>query len=87
MAGQPFIGVPVMYFNGFVLNLAASDISLMALLDGQPQMRLSMSFTTAKTLSGLLAELVDKLEAATGREIMKADEVNAGLQKIDSGET
>ena len=80
------VAIPALYFNGFALNLAASDVSLLALLDGQPQMRLSMSFTTAKTLSSLLTELIGKLEAATGRDIMKADEVSAGLQKLEAGQ-
>jgi hypothetical protein len=86
MGVQGVIGVPVLYFNGFTLNLGASDIGLLAMLDGQPQMKLAMSFTTAKTLSGMLAELVSKLEAATQHAIMKADEVNAGLQKLESGQ-
>ncbi len=73
--------VPLVYVNGFVNNLGTSDISLFLLNDAVPIMKLSMSYTTAKTLSGLLAEAISILENATGNKIMTAHDVEAGLRK------
>jgi hypothetical protein len=78
--------IPNIYFNGFALGLSPADASLLVTLDAQPQVRLSMSFTTAKTLSENLRQLVEKLEAATNHTIMKTDEVDAGLRKIEPEE-
>jgi hypothetical protein len=82
-AGGPLF-LPNIYFNGFSLTLAASDISLLIALDGQPQAKLSMSFTTAKTLSAYLEEVIAKLEHVTNHTIMKTDEVEAGLKAASS---
>jgi len=59
---------------------------LLLLLDGQPQAKLSMSFTTAKTLMAYLTEMMEKLEGATARKIMKTDEIEAGLKKLQESE-
>lgn len=76
------VAIQNIYFNGFVLGLSNSDVNALLLLDGQPTGRLSMSFTTAKTLVKLLDELVSKLESVTNHTIMTHDEVAAGLQKL-----
>jgi len=81
-AGSPFL--QNIYFNGFGLTLASSDVSLMIALDGQPLAKLSMSFTTAKTLSAYLTSVIERLERVTKHTIMKTDEVEAGLKKADS---
>jgi len=78
--------LPNVYFNGFNLNLTNADSNLVLLLDGQPQIKLSMSFTTAKTLTAFMTEMIQKLEAATGRNIMKVDEVDAGLKKLQEAD-
>jgi hypothetical protein len=57
---------------------------MLVTLDGQPQVRLSMSFTTAKTLSSYLAELMAQLESVTDHVIMNTGEVEKGLRKIES---
>jgi hypothetical protein len=75
--------LPHYYFNGFALNLSPADMSMTVTLDGAPQMRLSMSFTTAKTLSAFLVDMVAKLEGVTRHNIMKTDEVEAGLRALE----
>jgi hypothetical protein len=81
-AGGQAWAFPTVYFNGFALTLGSSDTSLVVTLDGQPLLKLAMSFTTAKTLSSFLQDLVLKLETATQHPIMKTDEVEAGLLKL-----
>jgi hypothetical protein len=76
--------IPNVYFNGFNLALTNSDSNLVLLLDGQPQVKLSMSFTTAKTLTAYLNDMMQKLESVTNHNIMKADEVEAGLRKLQT---
>jgi len=71
------------YFNGFALGLAPADVSLLVTFDGQPQLKLSMSFTTAKTLSSYFVELIQQLEDVTDHDIMKTDEVERGLKRLE----
>jgi hypothetical protein len=71
--------VPASYFNGFQLSLTNADIGLLTLLDNQPVLKLSMSYTTAKTLLVKLSEAIGTLESLTGREIMTSDDAGQGL--------
>jgi hypothetical protein len=78
------VNIPLVYVNGFVNNLGTSDVSLILLVDAVPTMKLNMSYTTAKTLSGLLSEAIKTLEKATGNTIMNSQEVETGLRKFMS---
>ena len=72
------------YFNGFTLNLSNSDVSALLTLDGQPTCKVNMSFTTAKTLRVRLSDLIEKLELVTDHNIMEANQVQTGLEKLQS---
>ena len=78
---QPQITIPHFYFNGLELNSTLSDMGMFLLLDGQPQARLSMSFTMAKTMSENLSKAVASFEKATNHQIMTMDEVKIGFEK------
>ena len=75
------IQIPNLYFNGFEINSSFSDISSMLLLDGQPIARLSMSFTTAKTMAKNLYAAISAFEAATEHSILTMDEVKSGFDR------
>jgi hypothetical protein len=70
------------YFNGFQLRLSNADVSAVLMLSNVPFVALSMSYTTAKTLSLALAEMVETLERVTQRSIMTTKDVAAGIDKI-----
>src|SRR4051794_4445150 len=70
------------YFNGFVLGLSNSDMNALLLLDGQPFLKINMSYTTAKTLLDRLSDLVQKLERVTTHNIMLTNEVDDGLRRL-----
>ena len=74
------ITIPNHYFNGFELSSSFSDMGVMLLLDGQPQARLSMSFTTAKTLATNLSSMIEAFERATSHNIMTMEEVRQGME-------
>lgn len=79
--GQP-IELQAMYFNGFQIALTNADISGVLMLNGQPQMVLNMSFTTAKSLHKALEQVIGELEQVTGRPIMVTKDVDEGLKTL-----
>lgn len=78
---QP-IELPNIYFNGFQLSLSNADVNGLLLLNNQPALGISMSYTTAKTLAGALNEIVGALEKVTNHEIMTTKEVGKGLESL-----
>lgn len=76
------LNVPVLYANSLAVGVSSTDVNVVLMLDNQPQFRVHMSFTTAKTLERHLADAFKKLESATGHEIMVASEVEKGLRKL-----
>ena len=82
--GVNFIGaqrVDYIYFNGFELNATLSDIGLMIMIDGQPQAKLAMSFTTAKTLARNLSEAVSAFEKATDNTLLTMEDIRIAYEK------
>jgi hypothetical protein len=75
------------YFNGFELGMSLSDAGVWLLLDGQPQCRITMSFTTAKTLALALADHMRDFEAATQHTIMTMADVQMAVDKKPRSET
>lgn len=73
---------PDVYFNGVEIGLSLSDISVTAMMDGQRQCRLHMSFTTAKTLAQDLSNAIAEFERLTNHSIMTMSEVQQGLKKV-----
>jgi hypothetical protein len=80
------VAVRTLYFNGFDVGATLSDVGLLTLLNGQPQVRLSMSFTTAKTLCAELSALISEFESATSHSIMTMSEVRAGYDQMRRGD-
>ena len=78
---QP-IELPGVYFNGFQLGLSNADVNGILLLNNQPALGISMSYTTAKTLAKALNEMVETLEKVTKREIMTTQQVASGLEGL-----
>ncbi|MDX8356812.1 hypothetical protein [Sphingopyxis terrae] len=76
------VEVSGVYFNGFQIALTNADISGVLLLNGQPQVILNMSFTTAKSLSQALAHVVSELEQVTQRPIMVTKDVDTGIKAL-----
>jgi len=79
---QPMIELPNVYFNGFQMSLSNADVSGVLLLNNQPTMGLSMSYTTAKTLAEALNEIITTLEKVTDKEIMTTKKVARGLERL-----
>jgi hypothetical protein len=75
------ISIPNHYFNGIEIGTSLSDMNALLILDGQPQARLSMSYTMAKTVAEALNLAVDEFEKATDHQIMTMSEVKAGMDK------
>lgn len=80
---QP-VELPNFYFNGFQLALSNADINGVLMLNNQPSIAISMSYTTAKTLAIALNDMVKTLETVTQHEIMTTNEVGSGLERINS---
>lgn len=78
---QP-IELPGVYFNGFQLGLSNADVNGILMLNNQPALSVSMSYTTAKTLAKALTEIVETLEKVTKREIMTTQQVASGLEGL-----
>ena len=75
--------LPEIYFNGMELRSSLSDMNLIIMVDGQPQCKLRMSFTTAKTLANNLGESLASFEKLTDRPIMTMDDVRESIAKLD----
>ncbi len=75
------IAIQNLYFNGFELQSSLSDVGAFLFLDGRPVVRLSMSFTTAKTLAENLGRAIKVFEDATSHTIMTVEDVKSGFEK------
>jgi citrate lyase beta subunit len=71
-----------MYANGFGLAQTAADISMVALMNGQPVGVVIVPWVTAKSLIADLSQVVERLEQATGQKIRTVSEINSDLSKI-----
>ena len=80
MAQEPS-RIDFLYFNGFDLSTSLSDMGILLMVDGQPQIRLAMSFTTAKTLAENLTEAVSRFEKIANHAVMNMDEVRTGFER------
>lgn len=64
-----------LYVNGLQIGLGTADVTTVLQLNGKSIGVLNMSFTTAKTLSVMLAQAISQLEATTGQEIMTTQRI------------
>ena len=72
------------YFNGFELSMSFSDMGMLLMCDVQPQSKLGMSFTTAKTLAENLSKMVQDFEAATEHNVMNMNDVRISFEKVQN---
>jgi hypothetical protein len=73
--------IPSYYFNGFQNGAGVADVTSVLQLNGKPICVLNMSFTTAKTLSVMLGQIITSIEADTGQEIMTTQRIEAAARK------
>lgn len=71
----PQAKIPQIYFNGFSVGASLSDVGMMLMLNGDVVANVSMSFTTAKTLSQELVQTMGEFERRTKHSIMTMGEV------------
>lgn len=71
--------VPKIYSNGFIIGLSQNDITVLFQLNGKPTAVMNLSYTTAKTLSMILANTIKGLEEKTGNTIMVSDDVKKAM--------
>ena len=74
-----------LYLNGFDLGVTLSDMSMVALLDGVPQIKIGMSFTTAKTLKVKLEQMITYFESATEYDLLTMEDVENAYLKAQDG--
>jgi hypothetical protein len=77
------IQIPFHYVNGFELNISLSDVGAMLMVDGQPQAKLSMSYTTARTLCVQLSKALEMYERITGTELKTIEEVGEKFKQAE----
>jgi hypothetical protein len=70
----------LVYFNGFELNGTLSDFGIVLMYDGQPQVKLALSFTTAKSLLRNLEQAVESFETLTKQQLLTMDDVSTALE-------
>ena len=75
-------GVPQFYANAVGVAQTSSDVSLVLLVNGNPAGILSMSYTTAKTLTTELDKALNNFEKATGVVLRTAQDLDKDLRKI-----
>ncbi len=63
-------GVPEIYFNGMAHGLSHSDVFSVLERNGRAVAVLNMSYTTAKTLSIMLGQIISQFEELTDRDIL-----------------
>jgi|GEM_PF-2262218 len=71
--------LPNIYFNGFSHTVSTSDMLIILRRNDRPVAVLNASYTTAKTLSKKLAEMINELESRTNHEIMTVDDIAAKI--------
>jgi len=78
-------GVPEIYVNGFANGLSHADVVTAFMRNGRPAALINMSYTTAKTYSIMLAQLISQFEEKTDRSMLTSMDVDR-LFEADAGE-
>jgi hypothetical protein len=74
--------VPKIYANAFGLGLSNADIPLVLFLSQKPVAVVHLSYTLAKTLQAQLGQVMADFESATGRKILRTDEVDVAFKQM-----
>lgn len=75
--------VPEIHFNGFINAIGQGDVLIVLTRHGRPIMKLSASYTVAKTLAQKLAQTIAHLEQQTGNTIMTVNMIEQAMHKED----
>jgi hypothetical protein len=67
------------YFNGYQIAIAPTDIVVVLMLNGKPIKMLNASHVTAKTLLVGLDSVLKEFEKRSGQPILTIDEVQASV--------
>lgn len=73
--------IPLLYFNGFVLQYGSADFTLKVKVDGQDMAVLKMSYTVGKSLAEKLGKLVGDFERITDHNVMTSTEVATYMKR------
>jgi citrate lyase beta subunit len=76
---------PKLYANAFGFAQTAADISIVAMMNGQPVGVLMVPYVTAKSLVHDLSQIVERYERATGQRVKLIGELNSDLSKSPQG--
>lgn len=71
------LGVPELYFNGFVNGVGQGDVWSVIERNGQPEAVLNMSYTVAKSFALSLGKLIALLEERAEREMLTTNDIEA----------
>lgn len=71
--------VAMVYGNGFSVGMSNADVALVLTLDNAPQVRIAISYTTAKSLRDALVSGFEKFERITGHDFMTSDQISAAM--------
>ena len=69
------------YFNGYQIAIAPSDLVIVLMLNGKPIKMLNASHVTAKTLLVGLDTVLKEFEKRSGEPIKTIDEVQASISR------
>ncbi len=72
--------IPKIYGNGFSAGLSLSDATLIIQMGPVPVALLNMSFTTLKTLSITINDLIEQVEQTTGEPLKGIQDIKKNLQ-------
>jgi hypothetical protein len=71
--------LPEYYANSFAVNLGTGDVTLVMKRNNKRIGLIQMSYTAAKSLAAAISELVERMEKATGHEIMTSKYIAARM--------
>jgi hypothetical protein len=69
------------YFNAYTVGVSPADFTIVLLNNNQPVACLNCSHNTGKSLSQMLANIINDMEKKTGQKILTVDENAAALSK------
>lgn len=76
---------PKTYANAFGFAQTAADISMIAIMNGQPVGVVIFPYVTAKSLLADLSQILEKFEQATNQKIRTLAEVTSDMSKLLEG--
>ncbi len=74
------------YFNGFVVNMSASDIVIALELNNEPVILLNTSFPIAKAFVEILGETIANFEKGAEIKIPQLKTIERKLKKLNAEE-